>query len=720
MASTNSETLWHRIRSLCLCLLLIAPQHATAQGANNASAMAQALRNESFQLPDYLDAGFRETASRYLELAGQIDNGYAILLENCYEDPIPLNRAELCDGTARNILAAEAEMEDDLMPSVRRSLFGEGEICGASQTGVRVDTLGDVARDASEAMFRQCMALSPSGPRNCGKEIACSITSTLSLAGLWRAGSSSTDRECLSSENDCFTQFMASLSSVFVASVSGMWSLLRAAPGWAWDTAKAAPGWAWDKGGQFWNRIAGVEDATSEKQELIANLPDRGIGDIDRDPEGWTAKMLGGIAATLGEVFKRTVFCEEWEDDPMVSECRKPLRSWWCLDCGAMLNGICVLGGGAGGLIAQIFATGVVFGAVAKTVQAANTGFNYGATAARAGIEAMQSSPRYAALVEQIAKTPYAQAVGNLSKEIGGGSSAFNMASQSLRHMKTTMIDVGQKIGHSDPVISAHNTLIRLSNSPIGQGGRSLVDAQEKVFMSGFDLVAGGTGGNSTIGALVNMAPDGLLSAAGSARNVGNPGAANLAGRTGAGANLAGRTGSGANLAGRTGSGANLAGRTGAGANLAGRTGAGAGATGSGGGSALKASIDGTDDNGRIENVERRTGTALSERQRAVLAEALRIGTGEIGADGINPAATGNYTYGQKLRKFKKLVDDDVFDLRQSRIILDGASAGDGYGHGEERPPYGSRPKTLWDDLWQVHAADGYHWLFAPGEQPAD
>ena len=275
------KNLSHKIRCLFLSLVFIFPQHTQ-------SVKAETLLSESFQLPNSLDNNFQEKASRYLELTGQIDTGYNILLENCYEDPIPSNRLGLCKNVAQNIIAAKEEIETSIIPAVQNSLPETSETCKTPEAGISVDGLGNTIKDTSETIFHQCMGASNSRILNCGKEISCSIVSTLSLAGFWRAGENSTERECISSENDCLIQFLTSFISVLVSSISGMWGLL-----------KAGGNWAIEKGKQFWNWIASAENETSEKQELIQNFSEETVEEIEQNPESWMSKMLNGIVATL-------------------------------------------------------------------------------------------------------------------------------------------------------------------------------------------------------------------------------------------------------------------------------------------------------------------------------------------------------------------------------------------------------------------------------------
>ena len=374
-------------------------------------------------------------------------------------------------------------------------------------------------------------------------------------------------------------------------------------------------------------------------------------------------------------MLKRTVFCEEWEGTPNTSECRRPLQSWKCLNCGSVLNGICVLGGVASGFIGQLFVTGGVFGAIARTMKIANTGVAYSSAAANAGIEAIKSSPRYTAFIQQIRATPYAQAMVNVSKK--NKITPFKTISQANLHgIKMKIIDTAKKIGRSTPVISAFNVLIRLSKTPIGEGAKGLLNAQEKVFMSGLNLTAGSTTGNSSIGMLMNLIPEGLLSAAGNVKH---------AGKTGGVASTVGSSASRAGLS--------VAG---------GRTSSGLVSTNT----ILSVKNDG-EDTGQI-----------TEQQREILVEALNVTVGELGVDGINAATTGNYTYGQKLRIFRKLMQDRAFSKHQSQTILNTILAEDGDKHDVEWNFPNLRPKTSWSDLWQAHLIDSYHWSSIPEFDP--
>ena len=483
---------------LCLILSLIlwtTPQYTNAQPSYGA-LMREALQSESFELPDNLDPKFRETVERYAELVGQIDAANGTLQEYCNGETIPLDKLELCRETAQNIVQAQEEMEGpllDIVNSLLPSECPEGEASAVDTEG-----LGNAITDASAPLQNQCMR-DGAGDEilNCGKEVACSIASTLTLSGLWGAGADSENRECLSSENDCLTQLLTSLASFLVSSIKGVWSLL-----------KMGGNWVAEKGRQFWGWVSGAEDETSENQELLQNLTDEDVEDIKEDSKGWMARMLSGITSMLGEWLRTDVFCEEWEGTPHVSECRKPLQAWGCLGCGTMISALCSLGGVATGLIVETFLTGGVFGAISKATKGAKIGVSAGSAVAKAGINAMKSSPRYAALTRELAKIPGRQQVINISQQAARGAVSLGRASRtSVAAAGRGLANLSGRIGESVPVQTARNILSRFGGTAVGRGGRAVLAFEDRVFRSGLNLTAGSgrRAASPSIAAVANM-----------------------------------------------------------------------------------------------------------------------------------------------------------------------------------------------------------------------
>ena len=477
---------------LCLILSLIlwaTPQYTNAQPSYGA-LMREAFQSESFELPDNLDPKFRETVDRYVELAGQIDAAGGILQAYCNGETILLDKLELCRETAQNIVQAQEEMEGpllDIVNSLLPSKCSEGE-----SSVVDADGLGNAINDASLPLQNQCMR-DGAGEEilNCGKEVACSIASTLTLSGLWGAGADSENRECLSSENDCLTQLLTSLASFLVSSIKGVWSLL-----------KMGGNWVAEKGRQFWGWVSGAEDETSENQELLQNLTDEDVEDIKEDSKGWMARMLSGITSMLGEWLRTDVFCEEWEGTPHVSECRKPLQAWGCLGCGTMISALCSLGGVATGLIVETFLTGGVFGVISKSAKGAKIGVSAGSAVAKAGINAMKSSPRYAALTRELAKIPGRQQVINISQQAARGAVSLGRASRtSVAAVGRGLANLSGRIGQSIPVRTARNVLSRLGGTAVGRGGRAILAFEGRVFRRGLNLTSGGGPRAASLGA---------------------------------------------------------------------------------------------------------------------------------------------------------------------------------------------------------------------------
>ena len=480
--------------SFILSFALLTTQHY-ANAQNYQALMSEALQSESFQLPDNLNPEFSSAVERYRELTGQIDAAYGTLTEYCDGESIPLDKLELCRETAQNVVQAQEEMQGPLLDIV--NTFLPPAECPPNEANAVNAGLGDTIGDTSTVLAAQCMR-DGAGKEilNCGKEVACSIASTLTLSGLWGANSESENRECLSAENDCLTQLLTSLASFLVSSIKGVWSLL-----------KIGANWVAEKGKQFWAWVTNAEDETSENQELLQNLTDEDVEDIKQDSKGWMARMLSGITSMLGEWLRTDVFCEEWKGIPHTSECRKPLQAWGCLGCGTMISALCSLGGVATGLIVETFLAGGVFGAISKAAKGAKVGVSAGSSVAKAGITAMKSSPRYAELTKHLAGLPGAKQTVAMSQSLGKGAAQVGRASKAtVGKVGNALANLSREVGKSVPVQTARNVLARLGGTAVGRGGAVVLAFENRVFQRGLNLVSGSGSRSATpIIATANM-----------------------------------------------------------------------------------------------------------------------------------------------------------------------------------------------------------------------
>ena len=435
-----------------LCLILWGmPQYTVAQDSYE-QLMTESLQSENFQLPDNVDPKFMEAVAKYLELAGEIDAAYGALVQNCNDNPIPLDKVELCQKTAQNIVEAQKEMEGPLLATVENLLLQYEETCAwDGLTEIGVEGLGDVVNSTSEILLQQCLRGREgvaSETLNCAKEVACSIASTITLSGLWGANSDSYQRECLSAENDCLTQLLTTLASLLVSSINGVWNLLKMGGGRVAEQGRA-----------FWDWVTDAEDETSENQEMLQNLSDEDIDDIKQDSKSWMSRMLSGITSMIGEWLRTDILCEEWEGTPHFSECRQPLQAWKCLECGTMINAICSFGGIGVGLIVETFLSGGVFGAISKAVKGASIGVTSGSVAAKVGITAMKPSLHYAKLTQHLGKVSFFQQVVNMSKRMGRGA---------IAKTGKILVTLLKTVGKSTPVLTARSVRNNMKRRDVG------------------------------------------------------------------------------------------------------------------------------------------------------------------------------------------------------------------------------------------------------------
>ncbi|MGE3611201.1 MAG: hypothetical protein AB7I27_16535 [Bacteriovoracaceae bacterium] len=232
----------------------------------------------------------------------------------------------------------------------------------------------------------------------CLEDFGCMVgSSLLSLPLFMKDTLSNSPGQCLSSQNDCVTNFISSLVDTLVTLVTDLWDLLE-----------TVASWGKDKWNSFWHDTRAIEDKTSDAAHVLSKMSEDDVNSFKKHPLNWVSNLAKNIWKGINQWLKEDIFCEKWQGIPRMSQCLKPMESWDCLSCRTKLMGTCSSLGVVGSIVVTEIITGGLF----------NVG-ELGVQGARVVVDAIKSSKQYqkaAKGVEGISEVGIIKATTELGK----------------------------------------------------------------------------------------------------------------------------------------------------------------------------------------------------------------------------------------------------------------------------------------------------------------
>jgi len=195
---------------------------------------------------------------------------------------------------------------------------------------------------------------------------------------------------CDSNKDDCLKVFVLGFAK-------SVYNLLEG----AWDLLKMAGAGIRDRAVNFYQAITAEENQSSTGQLALAEASsDPGFFEMLRtDFKGTMGKIWNALMAALKEWLKQSVFCQEWEGVPQFGKCLRPAQGIDCLECKAMVTGVCALSGTLFAEIVPAFLTGGIATAAKHGVSGASKIAKLFKVSS-ATFKAIQSSPKVVKMME--------------------------------------------------------------------------------------------------------------------------------------------------------------------------------------------------------------------------------------------------------------------------------------------------------------------------------
>ncbi len=164
--------------------------------------------------------------------------------------------------------------------------------------------------------------------------------------------------KCLDdSEGNCIVEIFSSIIGNFVSTGESLWSLAKSTASGIMglpSTIMNLP--------KLWEKK--TEDAVISAGQSVDQ-----INKLKNDSVGFFEDKYNSFMKTVDTFVKSSVFCQEWEGTPHVSNCNKPLEKYDCLDCNDKMNAVCAAGGTLLAEGGMIFLTGGIGNIAAMTTR---------------------------------------------------------------------------------------------------------------------------------------------------------------------------------------------------------------------------------------------------------------------------------------------------------------------------------------------------------------
>lgn len=379
--------------------------------------------------------GDEEDKNRAFEsLLGDLQEDKTKFDKNCLTEPIPAEKENLCRA-----LASRIKKSGDVLTKLQDSL--EQDLKNSCDKGHEHDLLSANAMDAAGRL--DCSPHEKAEQsKKCGAEISCMILSSTIGGAATFLGLTPKNQNCLTRENNCIAQLATAMVKYLIGMVKDIWGMIKSGASWAWD------------------KLTGVEDATSDKQSHINQMSHAEKDQASHSPLDWVKDKASGIWNLMTNFVKSDIFCQDpgWENNLNPDkECKQPLQDFGCIGCGSMAQGLCR----AGGIIlaeAGAFMTGAG-AAVAVGEKAAE-----GVRALRMSLKASGKYQKVISSVEGLYDIQKIKKLSTLTKLSEAGiktreilSKSFNLAKDSFAKLKASKSfvktrEVATKILESKPV----------------------------------------------------------------------------------------------------------------------------------------------------------------------------------------------------------------------------------------------------------------------------
>ncbi len=314
--------------------------------------------------------------------------------------------------------------------------------------------------------------------KDCGKDVACVLGSSIAgpLLMITEAVGMKTNSGCLNNQNNCLANIMSSALRALWGTIKGVWDLLKA--GWNWVEEKAS---------RLWTSMWGVEDKTSDAQNLVKNMSEQERDQVSQSPGEWIQGIMTNIWTATQDYLKKDVYCEKWSGSfPGQGACVQPFRGFECMNCGKRITTNCSALGVIVGEVLPALITGGLAGAAKAGAEGANV------------ISKLMKSAKVAGkLSEKIAKVakPIAKGfvkAGNLAKKVG---TPFKyMADKSkLAYMAVKKSPTAVKV-NSELVAFSKLKMVKPVVVVVKETSKAVEKVEQKLFNIGQDAVGTVTG----------------------------------------------------------------------------------------------------------------------------------------------------------------------------------------------------------------------------------
>ncbi len=296
------------------------------------------------------------------KLQSEMEKDYYEFKRVC-EPSISSEKAIYCKN-----LALRVKKSNEILPKLFTAVetkVGSSDCVNCSSHVQKTVLNSDSMPDLGESQKLTCTEEQKTiNKQKCGKDIACAIGSSAlsSLLLVQEAlGKKPKANACLSSQNDCVTNFVSAMIDSLVSLVTGIADLLG-----------MALKWTGEKLSDFWDRVTGVEDATATAQHLLNKMSDADKKEVKTNPIQWVTNLAKGIWEGITIWLKEDIFCEQWAGIPRASACLQPATSYDCLSCRTALMGVCSAGGVIAAEVLPAFLTGGAVNVAGKAGKTAN------------------------------------------------------------------------------------------------------------------------------------------------------------------------------------------------------------------------------------------------------------------------------------------------------------------------------------------------------------
>ncbi len=408
--------------------------------------------------------GDEEDKNRAFEsLLGDLQEDKNKFDHSCLTSPIKPEKEKLCHA-----LATRIKKSGDVLTKLESSLDHDLKThCGPNSEH---DDLAAKAIDAAGKM--DCTPQEKvEHSKKCGAEMGCMLLSSTVGGAATFLGLTPKNQNCLTRENNCMAQLATAMVKYLIGMVKDIWGMIKTGANWMWD------------------KLTGVEDVTSDKQNHINQMSNAEKDHASHSPLEWVKEKASGIWNLITNFVKSDIFCQDsgWENNLNPDKkCMEPLKDFGCVGCGALAQGLCR----AGGIIlaeAGAFMTGA--GAAAAVGEKAAEGLR----ALRVSLKASGKYQKVVSAVEGLYDIQKLKKLSVLTKIAEAGTKtrailreSFNVAKESFSKLKATKSfiktqEIATKILESRPVAVIKKPLEVMNR------------ISEKSYQLGYEAAGGGS-----------------------------------------------------------------------------------------------------------------------------------------------------------------------------------------------------------------------------------